>query len=208
MCHNWSRQLDATTMRQRRPSDSPPAPSVEDDLEQRHQHIPRNADGIPVYFILPAENQAEHDEQMARCEAGWRETGDPAFIGEAIGFAQAYRQPLPHWLGDAVLALTIDRRNKGHVAQEHSAAARWRRYRAVCDARQRDLSWTDAYEDAAAQLADTDARGEAPTMKASYVAVKADLRNGRHGRYEQPLLPNQETQRRLGGATRRKSSPR
>ena len=43
-----------------------------------------------------------------------------------------------------------------------------------------------------AQLEDTNARGEAATMKDAYLTVKADLRDGLIGRYDQPSLPNQE----------------
>ena len=89
----------------------PPDPSV-DDFDEVHRHIPRDADGSPVFLILPTELQAEHDEHMAQCEAGWRETGDPAFVGEAVSFTNALRQPVPRWLSDAVLALTIECRSR------------------------------------------------------------------------------------------------
>jgi hypothetical protein len=203
MCHIVSRQLDATKMRQRQFPD----PSV-DDCDEWHERIPRDADGFPVYFILPAERQAQYDERMAACEAGWRDTRDPAFVGEATFWGYAYRQPAPSWLSDAVMMLAIEWRGQAHAARRPRSIVRLQRYRAVCDARQRGLSWTRAYEDAVARLEGTDARGETATMKDDYCTVQADLKAGRIGVFEHPLLPNKETRQRLGDAARQKPSPR
>jgi hypothetical protein len=197
MCHNASRQLDAWCDK----SNLPAPPSLADDFDRCHHHIPRDANGAPEYFILPIEVRPEYEEQMAQCEAGWQETADPAFVGEATFLAHAYRQPVPRWLADAVTVVTLKVRGQRHVAHDHNMEIRWRRYRAVLDARGRGLSWADAWEDAVTKLEGTDAQGETTVIKKAYMSVAADLRDGRNGRFASPLLPNSATRRRLLGDT-------
>jgi hypothetical protein len=202
ICHSESRQVDATKVRQKQPSNLPPG--AEYDLEELHRHVPRDADGVPIFFVLSAEDRAVFDQQMALCEAGWRETREPAFVGEAIMWAQLNRQPLPPWLNEAVHALAVVQRSPAHVKQERDADRHWKRYRLVREANERGRSWMEAYGDAEDMLKGTDAAGESSTMKSSYVEVKADLQRGRYGRYQQPVLPNEKARQWLGKIARRK----
>jgi hypothetical protein len=48
-----------------------------------HPGIPRDADGVPIFLVLPPELRASYDKKMRRCERGWQTTRDPAFVGEA-----------------------------------------------------------------------------------------------------------------------------
>src|SRR6516225_3239124 len=79
-----------------------------------HRGIPRDTNGDPIFLILPPGVKASYDELMAGCEAGWRATGNPAFIKEAMILVHLHRQPPPLWLSEAVCTLADNRRAKGH----------------------------------------------------------------------------------------------
>jgi hypothetical protein len=151
--------------------------------------IPRDAAGDPVFLILPDRIRASYDRKLAACEAGWRETGDPASVGEAAILVYSHRQPLPRWLAEAVAMLAINRRGKAHAKRADEAAADSSRYRTVRDVKA-GRTWEAAYGRAAEALAGTYAEGSADAMKRSYQKVKRDLREGRSGRYFTPKIPN------------------
>jgi hypothetical protein len=163
--------------------------------------IPRDAAGDPVFLILPDDRvRASYDRKLAACEAGWRETGDPAAVGEAAILVHSHRQPLPRWLTEAVVMLATNSRGKDPAKRALEAAADSLRYQAVRDAKagrragdlkgREKVSWEAAYGRAAEVLAPTFARGSADTMKRSYQKVKRDLREGRGARYFTPKIPN------------------
>jgi hypothetical protein len=162
--------------------------------------IPRDAAGDPVFLILRDGIRASYDRKLAACEAGWRATGDPAAVGEAVIYVHLHRQPLPRWLAEAVAMLADDRRGDAHAKRGLEAAADSLRYQAVRDAKagrmagglkdKGKVSWETAYGRAAEVLAPTFARGSADTMKRSYQKVKRDLRDGRGGLYFAPKIPD------------------
>jgi hypothetical protein len=169
-----------------------------------HYNIPRDANGDPVYLILPDDIRRSYARYMLSCEAGWRETGDPAFVAEAQTWTHYHRQPIPAWLHEAVWALALRRRGRAHAARAKAAAIRLMRYQVVRDAQRRGLTWEAAYVHAADVLKQTNARGEPDTMKAAYITVKMDLKAGRHGLYSTPKLPR----KKLGDAPKHAASPR
>jgi len=169
-----------------------------------HYNIPRDAKGDPIFFILPDDIRRSYARCMLSCEAGWRETGDPAFVAEAQTWTHYHRQPTPEWLHEAVWVLALRRRGRVHAARAKAAAIRLMRYQVVCDAQRRGLTWEAAYDHAADVLKQTNAGGELDTMKAAYITVKADLRAGRHGLYSTPKLPR----KKLGDAPKHAASPR
>jgi len=179
-----------------------------DDDQDDHRGIPRDANGDPIFLILPRGVKASFNEQMAGCEAGWHATGDPAFVKEAMILVHLHRQPPPLWLSEAVCALADNRRaeKKGYTTRVLNAAIKRMRFEAVRDAKRRDrgTTWESAYEDAVQRLAGTRAAGEASTMAADYKAVKADLDAGRGGRYLQPEI----TRKKLGDVLKFKPPPR
>ena len=140
---------------------------------------------------------------MAKCETGWKASQDPAFVDEAQIHAAIHHQVHPLWLTEAISELCAKRRTKGHGTRVYNAAIRRMRYEAVHTAKQSGMSWPDAYDTAAKGLAGTRAKGEASTMKAAYIKVVSDLKNGRRDRYLWPQIPNMK----LGDALRRKPSP-
>jgi hypothetical protein len=176
--------------------------AVADD-DDDHAGIPRDANGDPIFLILPPAMQAEYDRKLAACWAGWEATKDPAAPLEALILAHCYRQTTTNhfWLVEAACTLMLKRRTKGYITRHYNATIRWMRYAAVRDAERTGLSWDDAYEDAAQKLANTNARGEARTMRGAYDEVIGDLRAGRGALYFfTPKIPN------LGGARTRKTA--
>ena len=169
-----------------------------------HYNLPRDADGMPEYFILPDGVRRTYERWMRAEEAGWRETGDPTFAATANSLAIFHRQPPPMWTHEAFWVVALGRRGKRHAARAKAAAIRLMRYQAVRDAQRSGLTWDEAYVRAAEVLKDSYARGEPDTMRTDYCTVKTDLKNGRHGLYSHPHLPQGE----LGDALKRVASPR
>ena len=158
----------------------------------------------------------KYERHLARCEDGWRATGDPGFIREAQIWTHLYRQPPLLWLSEAVIELATKRRTKGYATRVFRNAVKQMRFEAVRAAVQKVMpratqkakpkapTWDEAYEIAAAQLAGTRAAGKAGTMKAAYVEVNRDRKTGRGGLYLEPLEPR----KKLGEALKREPSPR
>jgi hypothetical protein len=161
-----------------------------------HYNIPRDADGLPIFFILEPDVQRDYDRKMMECERGWSATRDPGFVKQAQIWLHIFRQPSPLWLSEAIIAVCERRQNKGHVAHAIRAAIRLMRYRAVCDAPKpgtydiktgQRITWNDAYNHAVQKLARSPARAGWRTMKADYQQVKRDFDQGRGGLYDRPL---------------------
>jgi len=161
------------------------------DEVNSHPGIPCDADGIPIFFVLPPSIKARYDEKMRRCEARWRATSDPAFVSEALRLTGWHRQPPASWVVEAACDLITARRTKEHTTRAHNAAVRLRRYEAVRAARAGGLTWEEAYKRAAEDLARVpDVRCKPASMKAAYKTVKRDLRQGHFAaRYGIPKTP-------------------
>jgi hypothetical protein len=163
--------------------------------------IPKDANGDPVFLALPDGVRSSYERRMARCEAGWLTSGDPAFVAEAEVHAHLHRRPSPLWLSEAVIELCAKRRTKGYAKRVLEAAVRWARYEAVRDALARGMTWEAAFEAAAESLSHTGAAGSASMMRDAYFAVVEDLKNGRGDQYRyRPLTPK----KKLGDVLRRR----
>jgi hypothetical protein len=159
-----------------------------------HHDIPRDAEGDPVFLILPAPMRADYEKVMANCEAAWR-AGEPLAVAEAATCVHLYRQPIPKWLEQAIVELAINQRTKQQAKHYTEAQLQLRRYMTVRDLkldinfsqetakRIADISWEEAYERAAEILAGTSAAGSAATMKADYQKVQRNLNAGHGGKY-------------------------
>ena len=173
-------------------------PSKEAVADDDHANIPRDAEGNPVFLILPEGVRASYQRRMGACEEAWKNTGDPAAIGEAEAWSFSHRQPHPRWLCDAIMELTVARRAKSQVKRARDNQIHFQRYELVRDAkyimekasdgqwRRRDrpgMTWDRAYEIAAKALAGSPAAGDEDTMRGSYKRVCADLKRGHHGLY-------------------------
>jgi len=171
----------------------------------RHQHIPRDANGDPIFLILPAAMRASYEEQLAACKAGWGE-GEPLAVAEAQSLTHYYRQPSPAWLEEAVVQLTVKCRTKAQAKRYAEAQIRMARYRQVHtlkigqaggylrtveDGRKvhelirpdESMSWEKARAKASDLSAGKLEVGKASTMKTGYDTVQNDLNEGHSGKY-------------------------
>jgi hypothetical protein len=167
-----------------------------------HRDIPKDANGDPIFLVLPDGVRANYERKMRKCEIGWKASGDPAFVAEAQTWTHLHRQPPPLWLSEAVIEVCAVRRTKGDVTRGYNAAVRWMRYDAVRRAAER-MPWEDAYGAAAEELSRIRGAGTARTarmMKKAYVEVAADIRNGHGAYYLSPLIPK----KKLSDTLRRK----
>jgi hypothetical protein len=98
-----------------------------------HHGIPRDADGAPIFLILPPGVLRSYQRKMRPCERGWRERQDPAAVAQAIVHVFLFRQVLPAWLADAVQVLAYSKRTDQDVQRARNAAVRLMRYQAVWD---------------------------------------------------------------------------
>jgi hypothetical protein len=173
-------------MRQRRDKTRPLKPDDDD-----HRGIPRDAEGNPIFLILPPATRERYEQQIAQCEAAWR-GGEPLAVAEATTWTYLYRQPIPEWLERAIVELAIGRRTKEQAKRYLEAGKRMARYMAVRDLKTgmpghydpiADVTWEEAFQLAAERLVGTSMAGSAETMKADYAKVKRDLKAKRSGKY-------------------------
>jgi hypothetical protein len=126
--------------------------------------------------------RAKYQARMARCEAAWCE-GEPLAVAEAATWTHLHRQPIPAWLADAIVELTVKGRTPAQAKRHQEAQKDLTRYRLVCALKEAGWSWLEAYARASGMLEGTLAKGDEETMARSYKAVKDDLKKGRWGEY-------------------------
>jgi hypothetical protein len=149
-----------------------------------HRDIPKDANGDPIFVILPEGYRRTYDRAMARCEAAWLATGDPLIIDEAVVWTFSYRQPIPRWLQEALGQLLLERRTPEQAKRALDRAKKLMRYQAVRDAKKIDgLTWVKSRVRASKVLKRSFAAAKPGTMKKGYDEVIEDLREGRGGLY-------------------------
>jgi hypothetical protein len=180
-------------------STAPPDVFDPNDQSDPHFGIPLAEDGNPEYFVLPDGVRVSYQRQMARCEQGWKATGNPGFVKEAQLWAFFHRQPSPLWLVEAGIALAERRarEDKGYTKRALAAVRDQMRFEAVLAAPEprtcsslttRKLwTWTDRYKFAARELIGTRGAGGWKTAKRSYQQVKREGLQRRRGRFLLPL---------------------
>jgi hypothetical protein len=178
-------------------TNAPAAAPEPDQTDDNHEGVPRDADGVPIWFRLPPDIRAKYGRKLERCRVRWRATHDPAFVVEALILSLLHRQPQELWLTEAACDLALKGRTKGYRTRAYNALKRLMRYRAVRDAKP-NRTWEEAYDRAAEDLAKTTAKGEPDTMRDDYFKVAKDLREGRGGLYGMPKLPNKRLSDAVG----------
>lgn len=166
------------------------------DADDDHPGIPRDANGDPIFLILPDGVRAKYQARMTACEAAWRERGDPLVVSDATSWTHVHRQPIPAWLEQATVELAMARRSDDQAKRHVEAGIHLVRYRTVRDLKVGTpgqngryippavgMTWPEAYEQAAEMLAGTPAEASAETMKADYAKVRRDLKAGHAGKY-------------------------
>lgn len=158
-------------------------------------------DGWPVDPRHPANEPAEEwrqrviAERMRRYQRGWF-GGYPIALADALRFCQRINLPPPAWLVHGVAQLALGKVKKGPGRRSHKDdridSMRWSTVeylRAWEDRPGPRPTWVEVFEMASDELADTEARGEADTIKKSYQRV---LRRSRDGTrvYYTPDLPH------------------
>jgi hypothetical protein len=186
----------------------------ETDKPDDHQHdvdpalveILQGHHDIPTRLrLLEAYRQERYERQMRRCQAGWAATRDPGFIVEAQVLIDFDQRLPPPWLSEAIYDFVTETRaeTKGYAARALNALIRRRRFEAVRDAKSAGMTWNMAYAEAAAALVETPARGSADSMKAAYMEVLRDIREGRSDQYITPHPERGEVLKRRGEILRR-----
>jgi hypothetical protein len=124
-----------------------------DLLDTLHRDIPKDANGDPVFFILPDDMQASYERKLRKSERGWQATGDPAFLTEAEILTHLHRQVSSLWLAEANIALNAKRRTKGHAKHAIETGIRWMRYDTLRTAKEHGLHWLQHQAKAATRRA-------------------------------------------------------
>jgi hypothetical protein len=152
--------------------------------DYRHRHIPRDANGDPVYLILPPAIRADYERRISACEAAWKE-GEPLAVSEAVAWTTLFRQVNPKWLDQAVFDLALSKRTPRQVERYRDAMKRSIRYQYVRNLNNEGegVTWDEAYAEASILLEGTHAAGSVDTMKREYTKAAGDLKRGRGGRY-------------------------
>jgi hypothetical protein len=161
------------------------------DEDDAHKGIPRDAEGVPIFLILPPAVRESYERQLAACELGWR-SGETLAVAAAHTWACIYRQPSPKWLEQAIVDLAMKRRPKAQAKHHLEAMKRLARYITVRDLKvgiptiyepTGDQTWGETYALASARLKGTHAEGTPATIKKDYARVSLDLKAGRRGAY-------------------------
>ena len=106
------------------------------------------------------------------------QTGDTLALGRAVTCCLLARQPLPRWLGNALLqffARHVPAAELRRLSAFEIYQIRWqavRQSRALPPGQKRPLAWTKCWEAAANLLRDTEAAGEPSTIKDSYGLIQ------------------------------------
>jgi hypothetical protein len=139
--------------------------------EAAHAGVPRDADGVPIFLILPPGVRESYERKMAHCEAGWRATGDPAFFAEASILMYLHRQPQPLWFAEAACTLAWKRRAEGKRFAKRvlDAHVHFLRYEMLRDAKEDGLRWLQDWIKDATEKGDA-ARAEVLKRDAEKIA--------------------------------------
>jgi hypothetical protein len=152
-----------------------------------HEGIPRDADGVPTYFILPPTVRAGYEERLAGFERAWNTTKDPAYFREANAWVYLHRQPTPRWLYEAGDAIASGRRTRDHDNRYLAGQRHLIRYETVRAFREAGWTEDEALDKAVEELARRGLAAARLTIKDSYDRMRRELQAGRFPRYK-PLL--------------------
>src|SRR2546430_17433339 len=91
-----------------------------------HRDIPKDANGDPIFFVMPDGVRASYERKLRQCEIGWLATDDPAFVTEAEILRHLHRQVSPLWLTEANIGPQAKRRTESHAKRGIQAPIRWK----------------------------------------------------------------------------------
>jgi hypothetical protein len=175
-----------------------------------HENIPKDANGDPIFLILPPGDRAKYEKRMASLKQAWAATEDPAYFREATTLQFIHRQPTPRWLYEAGDAIAAGRRTRQHDEQYLDGQRHLRRYTTVRAFREAGYTEDAALDKAVEELARTGHAAARTTIKDSYDRIRRELQAGRYGRYQplvQPRFRTKEGRPVLGNPPAIKGGP-
>jgi hypothetical protein len=149
-----------------------------------HENIPKDENGVPIFFILPPAERAYYEERLAGFEKAWHATRDPAFYRQANAWNYLHRQPPPRWLYDAGDEIAAERRTKQHDERYLDAMRHLNRYEMVRAFIAAGWDEKQAIDKACEELERRGAAASWYTIADSYRKVLRELKVGRFGHYK------------------------
>jgi hypothetical protein len=137
-----------------------------------HENIPKDANGDPIFLILPLGIRVRYEERMAGLKQAWAATKDPAYFREAFTWSFLYRQPTPRWLYEAGDAIAAGRRTKQHDEKYLDGQRHLVRYTTVRAYREESCTEDEAFDKACAELEQMGQAASRYTIKDSYDRIK------------------------------------
>jgi hypothetical protein len=151
-----------------------------------HENIPKDANGNPVFLILPPHDRARYEEWMAEYEQAWRTTKDPIYFRAASTVNFIHRQPQPRWLYEAGDEIAAGRRTKRHEQRYLDALRHCLRYETVSHLRAEGLTLEEALTKAGEKLERMGLAASRYTIEDSYDRMVREIRASR---YVSPTMP-------------------
>jgi hypothetical protein len=165
----------------------PDEPRAQAETRDDHENIPKDENGVPVFFILPPSIRAKYERRLSGFERAWNATKDPAFFRQAFALSHLHRQPTPRWLYEAGDAIAAGRRTRRHDEHYLDGQRHLRRYQIVRAFRKAGLSLDKALDKACERLGEMGAAAARSTIEDSYDRIRRELQANRFGFYK-PLV--------------------
>jgi hypothetical protein len=155
-----------------------------------HRDIPKDAEGNPIFFILPDGIKASYERKLRSAKETWLATGDTGALRKAAYDIKHHRQTMVEadWFFDAIVTILANMRSDDDVRRaRHNAVHRDR----IADATAAGvkLSIDEASERAVNFLKDSAAIGTPEDMRRSYFKVKKALKQGLGGAFNTIHIP-------------------
>jgi hypothetical protein len=162
------------------------------DRDAPHRDIPKDANGDPVFLILPAGVKADYERRDRNNKETWLATGNPGALRKAALDIKHFRQPQPDWYVDAIVTILTNMISDRDVQRAKNNAMHSRRYQIVrdikadADAAGAEISIDEASERAADRFKTL---GSFADMRQSYFKVQRALKKGLGGAFSTIHIP-------------------
>jgi hypothetical protein len=159
-----------------------------------HRDIPKDANGDPIFLILPDGVRASYERKLENAKRAWLATGDPGALRQAAAHIKFHRQPMPDWVFDALMTFLTGLRGDSDVKRAKNNAVHSQRYQVVRDEKADaeaapgiEMSVDEASARAAAKFKTL---GSAEDLRRSYFKVRKALKQGLGGAFNTIHIPN------------------
>jgi hypothetical protein len=103
------------------------------DNDDGHRGIPHDANGDPIFLILPGDVRANYERRLGDAKAAWLVTGDTGALRKAAFDTKHFRQPQPDWYVDAIVTILTNMRGASDVRRAKNNEVHAQRYQVVRD---------------------------------------------------------------------------